>query len=117
MVSAIFLRFSILFTASSSDNLKSFSASSGCIALRVLNLISPSRKSRNATVAFFEFIKRVDGIVDEYQSLDAPVEEIVFSLDREKALAVGASTQEMGRWFSLLNSPSYGEKKPASLAT
>jgi multidrug efflux pump subunit AcrB len=50
----------------------------------------------------FGLFKQVDGVVDVYESADAPVEEINYKLDREKVSAAGADGAEVGRWFSLL---------------
>jgi multidrug efflux pump subunit AcrB len=47
----------------------------------------------------------VNGVVDIYKSIDTPVEEVVYKLNRDNAMVAGVSPREAGEWFSLLSKP------------
>jgi multidrug efflux pump subunit AcrB len=60
---------------------------------------------QSAVIEIENLFGQVTGVVDVYKSIDAPVEEVVYKLNRDKAMAVGISPMEAGKWFSLLSEP------------
>ncbi len=62
-------------------------------------------RQQQAAEQFAAYIAAVPGVVDTYTSVEAAVEELTYTLDREKTLAAGLMTQEVSSWFALTTSP------------
>src|SRR3989344_4321692 len=52
-----------------------------------------------------ELLGGIDGVVDEYTSADAQVEEVVYTLNREAVALSGASQESVLNWYLLANAP------------
>jgi len=55
------------------------------------------------TADVLSMVHGVDGVVDSYTSLQAPVEEIVYTLDRQLVSASGVNQAELLAWYELAN--------------
>jgi multidrug efflux pump subunit AcrB len=76
------------------------------IATLVMKVRAPATEvQRQAVADLFSFVQDTEGVVDEYQSLDASVEELTYELDRERIMAAGVQVPEVVSWFSLLGAP------------
>jgi multidrug efflux pump subunit AcrB len=60
---------------------------------------------QKAATDFASVISDIPGVVDVYTSVEAPVERMVYTLDRDKIAALGLSPQVVTSWFSLTSGP------------
>jgi multidrug efflux pump subunit AcrB len=60
---------------------------------------------QTAARSFVHHVKGIEGVVDTYMGVEAPVEQLVYTLDREKLATLGLSPENVTRWFMLTTSP------------
>lgn len=59
-------------------------------------------------------LKDTVGVVDEYTSADAPIEEVVYTLNREAVATYGATNEQVLAWYMLANQPTFVAEYVAS---
>lgn len=73
------------------------------MATLVLKVSAPETVLNSTIDDLRSLLTQTAGVVDIYDSRTAPIEEVVYTLDREQASIAGVAPSELATWFSLLS--------------